>query len=143
VIELPGAMFDEIVAHARAGMPNEACGVIAGEGGRPVRFYPMRNVESSPVIYRLDGQEQLDVMKEMEAKDWEMLGIVHSHPRSPAYPSETDRRIAVWRDVVTGEEVTAYPGTKYLILSLMEQDPVLRAFHFEDGEPVEESLRIT
>jgi proteasome lid subunit RPN8/RPN11 len=141
-MELSGPMFEEMLAHARAGLPNEACGVIAGDDGRPVRVYPMRNAEQSPVVYRFDEREQLQVFNEIEEKGWELLGLFHSHTRTEAYPSPTDRAHAHWRDPVTGEEVAAYPGAKYLILSLAEQEPVVRAFTFLDGEPIEEDVKI-
>ena len=141
--ELPQPLFDEIVAHAREGFPNEACGVIAGEDGRAVRVYPMRNAEQSPVVYRFDGREQLEVFNEIDEKGWDLLAFFHSHTHTEAYPSPTDRAHAHWRDPITGDEVPAYPGTRYLILSLAEQDPVLRAFQFRGGDPVEEDVRIT
>ncbi len=136
-------MYEEILAHARAGLPNEACGVLAGEDGRPVRVYPMRNAEQSPVVYRFDEREQLEVFNEIEEKGWDLLAFFHSHTHTEAYPSPTDRAHAHWRDPITGEEAPAYPGAHYLILSLAEQDPVLRAFQFRGGDPVEEGVRIT
>jgi [CysO sulfur-carrier protein]-S-L-cysteine hydrolase len=142
-MELPSAMVDEMVAHARAGLPNEACGVLAGADGRPERVFPMRNAEESPVVYRFDGNEQLRVFGEIEDNGWELLAIFHSHTHTEAYPSPTDRAQAHWRDPVTGQEAAAYPGVRYLILSLAEQEPVLRAFTFPDGEPVEEEVRIS
>jgi proteasome lid subunit RPN8/RPN11 len=141
-MELPRPMFEEMVVHARADLPNEACGVIAGDRGKPVRIYPMRNAEQSPVVYRFDEREQLQVFNEIEEKGWELLGLFHSHTHTEAYPSPTDRAQAHWRDPVTGEESAAYPGTKYLILSLAEQDPLVRAFTFLEGEPVEEDVTI-
>jgi proteasome lid subunit RPN8/RPN11 len=141
--ELPRALYKEILAHARAGLPNEACGVIAGEDGRPLRVYPMRNAEQSPVVYRFDEREQLQVFNEIEEKGWNLLGFFHSHTHTDAYPSPTDRAHAHWSDPLSGEEVPAYPGTRYMILSLAEQEPVLRAFIFDGGEPLEEDVRIT
>src|ERR671914_268511 len=135
-------MVEEIVAHARAGLPNEACGVIAGEDGRPVRGYPMRNAEASPVVYRFDEREQLEGFTDIEDRGWTLLGFFHSHTHTEAYPSPTDRAHAHWTDPVTGEESAAYPGTKYLILSLAEQDPLVRAFTFLEGVPVEEDVAI-
>jgi hypothetical protein len=44
---------------------------------------------------------------------------------------------------LSGEEVATYPGTRYLIVSFAEQEPVLRAFNFDGGDPVEEDVRIT
>jgi [CysO sulfur-carrier protein]-S-L-cysteine hydrolase len=143
VIELPRAMVEEMLAHARAGMPNEACGVIAGEDGRPVRVYPMRNAEASPVVYRFDEREQLRVFTEVEEKGWDLLAFFHSHTHTEAFPSPTDRAHAHWTDPATGRQTPAYPGTRYLIMSLMGKEPVLRLYRFDDGEPVEEDVRIT
>jgi len=49
-------MRDAIVAHARAGYPNEACGLIVGdrpasEAGLPLRFEATRNAAESPYRY--------------------------------------------------------------------------------------------
>jgi proteasome lid subunit RPN8/RPN11 len=141
-VELATSMFDQIVAHARAALPNEACGVIAGADGRPVRVYTMRNAEASPVAYRFDEREQLSVFSEIEDRGWDLLGFFHSHTHTAAYPSPTDRAQAHWEDPVSGRETAAYPGTRYLILSLANGDPVLRAFTFGGGEPIEEEIRI-
>lgn len=143
MIELPSSMFEEIVAHAKAEYPNEACGVLAGQGGRPVRVYAMRNAEASPVVYRFDSAEQVQVFRELDDRGWDLLGIFHSHTHTEAYPSPTDRADAHWTDPVTGEDAPAYPGTRYLILSLANEEPTLRAFRFDRGEPVEEEVLVS
>jgi len=123
--------FDEMVAHGLAGFPNEACGLLAGKEGRPVRFFAMRNLDASPVTYRLDPKEQLHVFDELDEQGWDLLGIFHTHTHSEAYPSDTDRRQAF------------YPEASYLVMSLSDRDkPVLRAFRIEDGEVAEEDLVI-
>ena len=141
--ELSRDLYEEIVEHCRGGLPNEACGILAGDDGRAAQVYRMRNSEESPVVYRFDGQEQFEVMKELDEKGWEPLAFFHSHTHTEAYPSPTDRAHAHWRDPVTGEEVPAYPDTAYLILSLAGSEPVLRAFSFRDGEPIEDEVAIT
>ncbi|HEV3474140.1 MAG TPA: M67 family metallopeptidase [Actinomycetota bacterium] len=143
MIELPTGLYAEMVEHAHAGLPNEACGVVAGEAGRAVRVYRMRNAEESPVVYRFDEREQLDVFNEIEEKGWDLLAFFHSHTHTEAYPSPTDRARAHWNDPVTGEQVAAYPGTRYLIVSLAENQPVIRGFRFEGGEPVEEEVTVS
>jgi proteasome lid subunit RPN8/RPN11 len=144
MIELPRPMFDEILTHAVAELPNEACGVVAGEDGRPVRVFPMRNAEASPVVYRFDEREQLDVFTEVEEKGWSLLAFFHSHTHTEAYPSPTDLARAHWGDPVTGEQVPAYPGIRYLILSLKDrQHPRIRAYRFQDARPVEEDVSIS
>ncbi|HYX61361.1 MAG TPA: Mov34/MPN/PAD-1 family protein, partial [Streptosporangiaceae bacterium] len=54
MLTIPRALYDKIVAHARADHPDEACGVIAGPAGsdRPERFIAMMNAERSPTFYR-------------------------------------------------------------------------------------------
>lgn len=136
-------MFEEMVAHAMAGLPNEACGVLAGEDGRPVRVYPMKNAERSPTVYRFESNEQNRVWKEVDDKGWHLLAFFHSHPATKAYPSKTDRARAHEFDPVSGELLPTYPGTMYLILSLRNPEtPELRGFRFVAGEPVEEEVRI-
>ena len=139
---LPRELYNRMVSHARTEFPNEACGVVAGRDGRALRVYPMRNAEASPVVYRFDEREQLRVFNEIDRKGWDMLAFFHSHTHTDAYPSPTDRAEAHWIDPETLEEVPAYPQIRYLILSLMDREPVLRAFRFEGGEPVEEEVRI-
>jgi len=130
--ELDSVFYKEIVEQGLREFPNECCGVIAANGdGRPVRVFPMRNADASPVTYRLDGTEQLKVFDEMDGNGWTLWAIYHSHTHSEAYPSETDRRLAF------------YPEAKYLLLSLADRDaPVLRAFSILDGEVEEEELTI-
>ncbi|HEX6130103.1 MAG TPA: M67 family metallopeptidase, partial [Actinomycetota bacterium] len=130
--ELDGVFSKEIVEHGLREFPNESCGLIAANGdGRPVRVYPMRNADASPVTYRLDGKEQLRVFEEMEANGWDLWAIYHSHTHSEAYPSETDVRLAF------------YPEARYILVSLADRDrPVIRSFFIRDGEIEEEGLAI-
>ena len=119
--------FDEMVAHGLAGFPNEACGLLAGKEGRPVRFFPMTNRDASPVTYRLDPKEQLRVFDEMDEEAWDLLGIFHTHTHSEAYPSETDRSQAF------------YPEASYLVMSLSDRaNPVLRSFRIDEETGIAE-----
>ena len=142
MIELDRGFFDEIVAQARAEVPNEACGLIAGKEGVPVRLYAMRNADESPTTYRFDAKEQYRVMTEIEDEGLDIFAIYHSHTHTEAFPSATDRARAHREDPLTGELAAWFPGTRYLILSLAESEPVLRGFTFQNGQPVEEDVRI-
>jgi proteasome lid subunit RPN8/RPN11 len=130
MIELPEALYQDIVAQAREEYPNEACGLIASEGGVPVRLFRMRNADESPVTYRLDPKEQLEVFNEMDDRGWDLFAIYHSHTGSEAYPSPTDVRLAL------------YPEASYLLLSLSDEEPVLRGFRILDGEITEHEVRV-
>ena len=132
MLELDRGFFDEMVEHGLAGFPNEACGLLAGKEGRPVKFFAMSNQDASPVSYRLDPTEQLRVFTELEDEGWDLLGIFHTHTHSEAYPSETDLKQAF------------YPEATYLVMSLSDRaNPVLRGFTMQDGEVAEREVRVT
>jgi proteasome lid subunit RPN8/RPN11 len=134
---VPATLVDELIAWARQGYPNEACGVLAGDafaadGGRPIRFVGTRNADASPFRYRIDAEEQLRVFLEIEDAGEEIWGIFHSHVRSPAVPSPTDVGLAF------------YPGSLYLICSLSDPNaPVVRAWTIEGGEVAEVPLELS
>ena len=130
MIEIPADIREAMISHAKVGLPNEACGLLAGRDGRVEHFYPMRNADDSPVTYRLDPTEQLQVFNELEDKGWELLGIFHSHTHTRAFPSDTDRRQAF------------YPEAHYVLLSLANRDaPDFRAFFIDDGKVDEQEVR--
>jgi [CysO sulfur-carrier protein]-S-L-cysteine hydrolase len=112
---LPRALADEMIAHCLAGRPNEACGVLGSADGRIVKVFAMTNAEQSPVRYRLDGHEQLAAENKLRQKGWELGGIFHSHTRTKAFPSPTDVR-------------EAREDVPYVIVSLMKEPPVIKAF---------------
>src|SRR5688572_4890159 len=120
-LRLPKDFADAIVAQALDEHPNEACGLIGGRfssnGGDATKLFRMANAERSPVIYRMEPAEQLRVFNEIDEAGLELVGIYHSHTRSPAYPSSTDVSLAY------------YPEAVYLIVSLRNlDDPELRGF---------------
>jgi proteasome lid subunit RPN8/RPN11 len=116
-LTLPDALVEQLVAHARAGYPEEVCGLVAGRGGAAVAVYPGRNISLSPrVAYEMDV-ETLARLIEFEEAGLELLAIYHSHPHGPEGPSETDI------------EKATYPEAAYIIVSLADQKrPVMRAY---------------
>jgi len=58
------------------------------------------------------------------------VAIYHSHPRSAPEPSQTDINLA------------AYPGWPQLIVSLENDEPLVRAWRIENGNVSEEELEI-
>jgi len=133
MLTIARALVDQVVAHARADHPDEACGVIAGPAGsdRPERFIAMTNAERSPTFYRFDSMEQLAVWREMDDRDEEPVVIYHSHTATEAYPSRTDISYA------------SEPGAHYLLVSTREPDgEEVRSFRIADGAVTEEQVRI-
>jgi proteasome lid subunit RPN8/RPN11 len=128
MVTLPRSIYDAMLAHVREGYPNEACGVLASDGQRIVKHYPARNAAEEPATFSIiDGPDLLRIWDEIESHEWMLLAYYHSHPRTPAYPSPRDIQYA-----------QGWPGTYYLIFTLMgPAAPVLRAFLI-DGETVTE-----
>jgi aspartate-semialdehyde dehydrogenase len=131
-IQLRRVLADQMIRHAREGAPHEVCGIVAGENGHFNRVYPARNVAGNPAVtYEIDPHEQLRIFREIDEADWEVAGIYHSHPASPAYPSPTDMRLAF------------YPDAVYFITSLMQPDrPILRAFRLDQERKTIDELDI-
>jgi len=128
---LNGAQLAQILAHARADAPNEACGLLAGTDGRGTHVLPAANVARDPrVEYLMEPHDQLHHFQAIEDQGVELLGIYHSHPVTPAYPSPTDLSMAY------------YPEAVYVIVSLTQSAPVLRAFRLVDGEVSEVGFRV-
>lgn len=133
MLELPQDVVDEIVAVAVAGYPYEVCGLLAGPAGgsRVAAFYACRNAAESARVYTIDPRDHLRAERDAEDRGWEILGVVHSHTHTAAYPSPTD--IAQAPD----------PGWHYAIVSLRDdQHPSLRSYRILEGEAAEEPLTV-
>jgi len=133
-VRLKQTDYEAMVAHAKSGLPNEACGLIAGTADGDVKtvgkVYLMSNPDESPEHFSINPKEQLAAIKDMRANGFTLLGNFHSHPATPARPSEEDMRM--------------YYDSKasYLILSLAEANPVLKAFGIKDREVTPQTLEI-
>ena len=129
---IPGFIYRAMIAHAKAGYPNEVCGLLAGQNGHPVcQFFPMKNMDEASISYFMDPKEQLRVFKRMREQKIEMRGIFHSHVASEAVPSQKDVRLAF------------YPEVSYLIVSLSDREkPVLRSFKINQDAVAEEEIKI-
>ena len=100
---IPAAVRSELAEHARAELPNEACGLLALRAGVAERFYPGRNRAASPYRFELEIDPEVWFLED----DGYELAVFHSHPASPPRPSRTDvESIGLWK------------GRPYVILSL-------------------------
>ena len=136
-VHLSVGLLQELVDWARRHAPDESCGIVVGdrpaeEGGRALRFHPLSNVSETPrTRYVIDAQEQADVMIPLEEADEVVWAIFHSHPATPAIPSQTDVTQAY------------YPESLYLLCSLADpEQPEVRAWRIREGEAEELALEI-
>ena len=127
----------EMLAHAREDNPNECCGILGGKDGEVLKLYRIVNTEASPFRYRMDSSAHYRAIKDMDDNGWETIAVYHSHTHSPAYPSDTDVRLATWNGT------SIWPDVYYVLVSLLdEEDLRIRAFHIEDGTVTEEDVII-
>jgi proteasome lid subunit RPN8/RPN11 len=133
---MPAALHREMLAHAYAGLPMEACGLFAGtvsaEGGAATveRFYPTDNEAASSKVYTVPGKAFLQADRDADDRGWQLLGVMHSHTHTEAYPSPTDVRQApdeAWH---------------YVIVSLRDDVPSLRSFRIVGDEITEEAVEL-
>jgi proteasome lid subunit RPN8/RPN11 len=127
MLRLPASLYHEMVAHCVTGLPDEACGLLAGDrvSGTVARCYPTRNAAASARLYTVDSRDLLHADRDAEAHGDELIGVFHSHTHTDAYPSPTD--VAQAPD----------PGWHYVLVSLRDTHPVVRSYRIVD-EAVEE-----
>ena len=114
---VPPALREELVAHARAEAPNEACGLVAFRDGVADRYLPGENALRSPYRFELRPRDPADFFLEDEGFE---LAVFHSHPETAPRPSRTDV-----------ENVGLWEGRPYLILGLASGE--LAAWRIQDG----------
>ena len=117
---------DRILEDARARAPEECCGVLLGTADRIADVHPARNAAERPTArFVIDPRDHFAAIRDGRERGLSVVGFYHSHPRSAAVPSETDRAEA------------AYPDQLFLIVSLAAPDPDLRLYRFTDGNFLE------
>jgi proteasome lid subunit RPN8/RPN11 len=119
------ADWDALIAHAQDDAPNECVGFARLSDGRVDEVHRAKNLRASPYGYEIDPQALL-AANDLDDEGYG-VAIYHSHPRSPAEPSQTDINLAF------------YPHWHYLIVSLAG-DPHVRAWRIEDGNVREEEI---
>ncbi len=121
MIRIPQAILDAIVLQARSELPNEACGLLAGKGELAKQRFGMTNADASPEHFTFLPAEQFQVLRSARTEGLDIIANYHSHPVTPARPSEEDIKLAF------------DPNILYIIVSLAAEEPVVKAFHIRQG----------
>ncbi len=132
MLDLTEDAWHEMVGHALGGLPDEACGLLGGDPatGEVTVFYPCRNAAGSSRVYTVDPRDHLRADRDAEGRGLEIIGVMHSHTHTEAYPSPTD--VAQAPD----------PSWHYVIVSLKREEAVLRSYRIIDGEIAEEGVTL-
>jgi proteasome lid subunit RPN8/RPN11 len=124
-IRLCEAVRAELVAHARAEAPRECCGLLVGRDTLIDDCLRSANLDPDPNRYEIDAGLHVAANRRLRGTGRAVIGAYHSHPRSPAWPSPSDVAEAYYADFI------------WMIVSLAEPEPAIKAFHIADGHVVE------
>ena len=114
--------------HCQEQYPNEACGVLFGQGDGTASAWRVTEIKAAPNEHDDDHKRrylvppafQFQAEKQARAMGLDVIGYYHSHPDHPALPSEYDRE-------------RAWFGYLYLICAVEQgRSTDLRAFSLED-----------
>lgn len=127
---IPEVLVAEMLEHARAEVPLECCGVLAGtlagDEAHVTFRYGLVNEAASPTRYESEPRSLFAAAKDMRARGVEMLAIYHSHPTSEPVPSRTDLASNYYGDDVV-----------HLIIGMMPEPPVVVAWWLLPSEYIE------
>lgn len=143
MLRITAAQIEEMIAHVRAEAPNEGCGMLGGRDGAVLAVFPARNAAASPIRFTIHPEDLLLIVRTVEyEREWQIVGIFHSHVASPAYPSATDVAEAEF-DMGNGELAERYPGAVHVVISLANPaEPDVRGYTIQRGEIAAVPLRV-
>lgn len=105
-------LMPQMTALAQTRAPQEACGLLEYDGER-LSLHACENVSEEPEsAFLISVPDQMRTMAAIDRRGTACWGIFHSHPRSNAQPSLTDRAFA--------EHI---PKIYWVILGLWPDDP--------------------
>lgn len=130
MIRVRKEVLESLIAHAGKELPIEACGYLAGSNGTVTVHYEMRNIDNSPEHFSFDVKEQFAVMKDMRSKGLAILAVYHSHPATPARPSDEDIRLA--HD----------PNVSYVIVSLAGGSEEIKSYKIRNNIAENELMEV-
>ena len=126
----PAQAYAEMIAHAYAGYPLEACGLLVGQGATVQRFVACTNEAASARVYTIPPRELLRAERQADDDGLAVVGVFHSHTHSEPYPSATDVSQA------------PDPDWHYVIVSLKRDAPEARSYRIVDGAVASEPIAI-
>ncbi len=115
-IRINKQVIEAIIDHAKRELPCEACGYLAAQNGAVTRHYELTNLDKASDHFFMDPEEQFAAMRDMRSKDLTLAAVYHSHPETPARPSQEDIRLAFDQHL------------SYVIVSLAQEDPSVKSF---------------
>lgn len=120
-VRLPAPIAEALVARAREASPDECCGLLVGDRSSVESAVPARNVAADRSrTYTIDPADHFAALRSARRQGLDVIGAYHSHPRTAAVPSTTDRD-------------QAFPHFLFVIVGLGGGGPTLTAWELVAG----------
>jgi len=131
-LSVVASVLQQIGEHAISCYPEEACGLLVGVGATNTvhEFHSCTNIARSARVYTLDPGQHLRIERDAENRGLEVIGVMHSHTHTEAYPSATD--VAQAPD----------PAWHYMIVTLKRGASEPRSFRIINEQITEEVLAL-
>ena len=127
-ITLSTAQHAQIVEYARAGQPDEICGIIGGYLTIAQVVIPLPNIAvDSRSRYQVDPAAFVSAYRQIERSGAEVIGLYHSHPRGKPIPSAVDIVEATWPEAAY--VIVGFPNDS----TENEAQPVVAAWSIRHG----------
>ncbi len=136
MLRIHAGAYAAMIGHAYDGFPDEACGLLGGHltRGSVDVFVACRNVDASSRTYSIGPDGWADADRLLDPLGLEVVGVMHTHTHTDAYPSPTD---------VDKADNPLLAGWHYVIVSLRDEAPVLRSYVIDDRNIAEEAVVLT
>ncbi len=130
MLTITSKIIAAIIDQAENELPFEACGYLAADGDIVTTHFPLRNIDQARDHFNMDPAEQFQAVKAMREKGLKLCAVYHSHPETPARPSDEDLKLAY------------DPTISYVIISMAASEPVVKSFIIKNGEATPEPIDI-
>jgi len=130
MITMSKNIAQDLIQQARDHAPIETCGYLAGSGTTVTLRIPLTNTDAAAEHFSLDPAEQFAAVRSIREKGLKLIAVYHSHPATPARPSQEDIRLAY------------DPNLSYMIVSLAGEEPDIRSFRIQNGVVEAEQVEI-
>lgn len=129
-VRLTETQWAAVAAHLEGCLPEEGCGLLAGQEDRVALVLPIENTDHSPVHYSMEPRALVAALGRLEDLGLDLLGAFHSHPAGPFGVSESDVR--QWQ----------YPEAALVVCVPREAGWAARAFFIDDSGVTEVPLLV-
>ncbi|MDH5560665.1 MAG: M67 family metallopeptidase [Deltaproteobacteria bacterium] len=131
MLKIKKTIYDQLLEHASREDPIEACGYLVEKDGEIIKHYEMTNTDQDREHFSMDPKEQFQVVKEVRAAGMKIKAVYHSHPETPARPSEEDIKLAF------------DPTMSYVIITLLKDSgDRIKSFLIKKGVVENEIIEI-